>query len=95
MLALAMTQPPLSMRRLSTRRLSTRRLSLRVFIRRVMAGIVVGFAMLVIVGSPASAHAQLEGSDPGAGDVLAVAPSQVTLTFGEGVEFTANSILVF
>ena len=90
MLALAMTSPSLF-----ERKLSLRRLSLRMFFRRVLAGIVVGFAILVISGSAASAHAQLEGSDPGAGDVLAVAPSQVTLTFGEGVEFTANAIQVF
>jgi copper transport protein len=56
---------------------------------------VVGFAILVLGGGTASAHAQLEGSDPVAGDVLAVAPSQVTLTFGEPVEFAATAIRVF
>jgi copper transport protein len=48
-----------------------------------------------MTGSPASAHAQLEGSDPVPGDVLSLAPSKVTLTFGEPIEFTANAIQVF
>jgi copper transport protein len=50
----------------------------------------------LLLGAPAaSAHAQLESSDPGAGEVLAVAPRQVTLVFGEAVEPSANSIAVF
>lgn len=63
--------------------------------RRVLAGAAVGFVILVMAGSSASAHAQLEGSDPGAGDILQVAPTQVSLTFGEPIEFAANAIKVF
>jgi len=55
---------------------------------------VAGLATLLFAGGPASAHAQLEGSDPVAGEVLAGAPSAVTLTFGEPVEFAADAIQV-
>lgn len=68
--------------------------SSRIF-HRVLAGLVVGFAVLLMTGSPASAHAQLESSDPGFGEILTQAPSRVTLTFGERVEFTPNAIQVF
>jgi copper transport protein len=65
------------------------------FFNRVLAGIVVGFVFLVMAGSSASAHAQLEGTDPSAGEVLAFAPSQVTLTFSERVEVAGKAIQVF
>jgi len=56
--------------------------------------LIAGAALLL--GAPAaSAHAQLQSSDPGAGEVLPVAPRQVTLVFGEAVEPSANSIEVF
>jgi len=55
----------------------------------------VGFAILLMTGSPASAHAELEASTPRSGEILTEAPSGITLTFGEGVEFTANAIQVF
>ena len=62
--------------------------------RAVAVLLMAGLALLV--GAPAaSAHAQLESSDPGAGEVLPVAPGQVTLVFGEAVEPSANSIAVF
>jgi copper transport protein len=78
-----------------TMSLCASRFSPRVFTRRVVAGVALSFALLVVGGSPASAHAQLEGSDPGAGEVLAVAPTRVTLTFGEPAEAGANAIQVF
>jgi copper transport protein len=43
----------------------------------------------------ASAHAQLEGSDPPANDVVASAPKAVTLSFGESVEVADDAIEVF
>jgi copper transport protein len=43
----------------------------------------------------ASAHAQLEGSDPPGNAVLASAPQWVTLSFGEPVEAAPNAIQVF
>ena len=64
-------------------------------VRRLLAGLAVGFAVLLMTGSPASAHAQLESSDPRPGEILTQAPSRVTLTFGERVEFTSNAIQVF
>ncbi len=51
-------------------------------------------SMLALTGT-ASAHAQLVGTDPHAGDVLAHAPTHVTLTFGEQVEVADNAIEVF
>ena len=52
---------------------------------------------LALVGMTgvASAHAQLEGSDPPSDDVVATAPKAITLTFDERVEPTANAIQVF
>jgi copper transport protein len=50
---------------------------------------------LVFASGTASAHAQLEDSDPPAGEVLPTAPHQVTLTFGEPVEVAAGSVQVF
>ena len=64
-------------------------------VRRLLAGLAVGFAVLLMTGSPASAHAQLESSDPRPGEILTQAPSRVTLIFGERVEFTSTAIQVF
>jgi copper transport protein len=65
---------------------TTRRLALLAF-----------FVLLALAGmtGPASAHAQLEGTDPHAGDVLATAPALVTLAFGEPVESAADAVQVF
>jgi copper transport protein len=52
------------------------------------------FALSGLAGT-ASAHAQLESSDPPAGEVLASAPQQVALTFGEPVEVTSGAVQVF
>jgi len=51
---------------------------------------------LVLVGTagPASAHAQLESTDPPASSVLLEAPSQVVLHFGEPVEIDFGSLRV-
>lgn len=64
-------------------------------LRRVLSAMLVGLALLVAAGSPAFAHARLQSSNPPAGGVLAVAPSRVALTFGEGVESSADAIQVF
>jgi copper transport protein len=50
---------------------------------------------LVGLSGTASAHAQLEASDPHVDDVLRSAPAWVTLTFGEPVEVADNAIEVF
>lgn len=63
-------------------------------LRTVAVLLMAGVALLVNAPA-ASAHAQLESSDPAAGAVVPVAPRQVTLVFGEAVEPSAKSIEVF
>jgi copper transport protein len=63
--------------------------------RRAIAVLLMTGAAILLSAQAASAHAQLERSDPVAGAVLPVAPRQVTLVFGEPVEPSANSIAVF
>ncbi len=54
--------------------------------RAVIAGFVLGFVgVLAAPASPASAHAVLVGTSPAQGSVIQTAPSQVVLTFTEGV----------
>jgi copper transport protein len=55
----------------------------------VIAGGVLGFA------TPAFAHAQLLGTSPTSGAVLATPPAQVVLTFGEAVQAPPTAIEVF
>ena len=50
--------------------------------------------ILVGTAGPASAHAQLESTDPAESSVLLVAPSQVVLHFGEPVEIDFGSLRV-
>jgi copper transport protein len=68
-------------------------------IRRILgrsALLVIVFILTLIgLSGTASAHAQLEASDPHASDVLKNAPAWVTLTFGEPVEVADNAIEVF
>ncbi|MCW2647300.1 MAG: hypothetical protein JWP07_3409, partial [Pseudonocardiales bacterium] len=64
-------------------------------VRRLCLFVVLfGLGMSAFMAS-ASAHAQLEGSDPAPNDVLSSAPQRVTLTFGESVEIADESIQVF
>lgn len=63
--------------------------------RRVVAVVVLVLLGLLAVAGTASAHAQLEGSDPPAGEVVATAPAAVTLTFGEPVDVAGGSVQVF
>jgi copper transport protein len=60
-------------------------------------GLVVLLSAIALTGlaGTASAHAQLEGSDPPSGEVLTSAPQQVTLTFGEPVEVSSGAVQVF
>jgi len=62
--------------------------------RMVLVTFVCGAALIGLTGT-ASAHAQLEGSDPPAGSVLPAAPQRVALSFGEPVEVAPNAIEVF
>lgn len=49
-------------------------------------------AALLLGALPASAHAELEGTDPADGAVLATVPDEVTLTFGEDLIDQGNAV---
>ena len=68
-------------------------LSPRLFRRSVT---VLGLALLALVGFalPASAHTELTGSDPADGATVITAPASVTLSFNEGVQDFALSVVV-
>src|SRR5690348_7852515 len=66
----------------------------RTIARLALLAVLVVTALAAMAG-PAVAHAQLEGSDPHAGDVLATPPARVTLSFGEPVESARDAIQVF
>ena len=53
--------------------------------RLPLAAIVAGLALasLILLTGPASAHAELESSDPGNGQLLETAPDHISLTFTE------------
>lgn len=61
----------------------------------LLASAVAALGLVLGVAGPASAHATLESTDPAQNSVVASAPSQVTLTFDEGVGISADSIRVF
>ena len=52
-------------------------------------------AFVLALAPPASAHANLIGTDPAEGAVLTTAPEQVVLTFDEGVRGVPDGIQVF
>jgi copper transport protein len=58
--------------------------------------LVLACVLLALLGSagPASAHATLISTEPGSLAVLASPPRQVTLTFGESVQVTADGVQV-
>ena len=62
---------------------------------RVALAIVTAGLLLIGAAGSAAAHADLEGSDPPAGAVLATQPAVVTLTFNEPVEVNAGAVEVF
>jgi copper transport protein len=61
---------------------------------RTIASSAIGVAMLVALGVTASAHAGLESSDPTAGEVLASAPTSVTMSFTEPPDPDLSSVTV-
>ncbi|MFF0200058.1 copper resistance protein CopC [Streptomyces sp. NPDC005017] len=65
--------------------------------RAVGALLAVLAAVLTVLGAAgtASAHAELESTDPAQNSVVRSAPSAVTLTFGEGVTLPSASLRVF
>ncbi len=65
------------------------------FSRRVGFGLFVVLGALVVGAGPASAHAELETSDPGDGAQLDTAPETVTLEFTEPVSADLGGVRVF
>ena len=63
--------------------------------RRVLPGLAVAALAVAVAAAPASAHAELESTDPAQSAVLAAAPRQVVLHFGEPVEIEFGSLRVF
>jgi copper transport protein len=61
---------------------------------QISVGSVAVFLLLLGTAGTASAHAQLESTDPAASSVLLVAPTQVALHFGEPVEIDFGSLRV-
>jgi copper transport protein len=61
----------------------------------LVAAALVALALVVGLGAPASAHAELVSSDPAEGAVVDVAPDTVTLTFNEPVRLTSQQIAVY
>jgi copper transport protein len=56
--------------------------------------VVAAFVLVILGAGPASAHAQLQSSDPSPSSVLSVPPSQIVLHFGEPVEIDFGSVRV-
>lgn len=66
--------------------------------KKILAGVAVSAAALVALvagAGPAAAHASLESTSPGAGQVLAAPPGQVELTFSEPVEVSLGAVRVY
>jgi copper transport protein len=59
------------------------------------AGLLAGAAVLLAGAGPASAHATLIGTVPGADEVIAAAPGEVELRFDEPVEVLDDAVRVF
>ncbi len=55
----------------------------------------VALAIVLGLGAPAQAHAELIGTDPAEGSVAETAPESVTLTFNEPVRLTPQEIVVY
>lgn len=64
------------------------------WLRRASLAAAAAFVVVVLGAAPASAHAQLQSSDPSPSSVLSVPPRQVVLHFGEPVEIDFGSIRV-
>ena len=66
--------------------------------KKILAGVAVSAAALVALvagAGPAAAHASLESTSPGAGQVLVAPPGQVELTFSEPVEVSLGAVRVY
>ncbi len=56
--------------------------------------LLLGCVLLLVAPIPAAAHSQLVSADPAPGQVLAVAPTEIRLTFSERVAFDFSGIQV-
>src|SRR4051812_34268534 len=54
-------------------------------VRRAALAVAAAAAAVLLSAAPAAAHAELVGSDPPAGAVLATAPAEVRLSFDEDI----------
>lgn len=71
------------------------RLIARPATRRMLAVLVMAGGLVVLVASPASAHAELIQSEPAPGAVLPSSPEQVKLNFTENVDVDNGAVRVF
>lgn len=62
---------------------------------RLIAGLAAAVVTVVVLASPAAAHAELESTDPVGGAVLDTPPEQVTLAFSEAVVVPADAVRVY
>ena len=62
---------------------------------RPVVAVLVALAILFLGAWPASAHAELVGTDPEEGALLEAAPASVTLTFNEPVRLTSQEVAVY
>jgi copper transport protein len=62
---------------------------------RILLPLIAAFLVLLVLPGVASAHAVLESSTPTRGQVLKVAPKQVTFEFNEPVEASFGAVRVF
>ncbi|SEC64381.1 copper transport protein [Nocardioides exalbidus] len=67
---------------------------LRTGVGPVLAALV-ACACVLLGSAPASAHAELVGTDPAEGAVVATAPGSVSLTFNEPVRLTSQEVAVY
>ena len=59
--------------------------------RRLLPALVAGLLLGLVAAGPVLGHAELEPSMPEDGAVLATPPTEVTLTFTEGLEAAKSS----
>ncbi|MSO78302.1 MAG: hypothetical protein EXQ79_01695 [Acidimicrobiia bacterium] len=64
-------------------------------VRRIGAAVALGAVLVMLVATPASAHASLLESNPAPGAVLQSSPKQVTLSFTEPVSTSLGAIRVY
>jgi copper transport protein len=66
----------------------------RKFSLAVLGGFLLGVAFALVGAAPAAAHASLSGTDPPQNETIASVPSEITLTFTEGVRAVSQRIKV-